>query len=214
MVQIIPSILATSEEQYQKDLSKLSSAPSLKGNWIHIDFADNKFVQNKTIEPEVVVKFPTNFRKEAHLMIFHPKDWIERLVKAGFERIIFHIESEDEPNELIYNIKKMGLGVGIAVKMDTDILRLEPFINKIDLIVVMSIIPGFQGQPFIIQSLDRIKQIRNKNWPVKIEVDGSVNDTDIKAIMDAGTDLAVVGSFLLKGDPEENLEKLWEVIRG
>ncbi len=209
MVQIIPSILATSEEQYQNNLFKLAASSSFKEGWVHIDFADNKFVQNKTIDPEIVGKFPTNFRKEAHLMVSHPKEWIEKLVKAGFERIIFHIESEEDPNKLIDNIRKMGLGVGIAIKMDTDILKLEPFANKIDLIVVMSIIPGFQGQPFIIQSLDRIREMKDNNWPVKIEVDGSVNDKNIKAIIEAGADLLVVGSFLLKGDTEENLEKLW-----
>jgi len=208
MVQIIPAVLAKSEQQYKTDLEKLSSCESLKNGWVHIDFADNKFVQNLTIVPEAIQKFPTNFRKEAHLMVSHPKDWIDKLIEVGFERIIFHIESEDDTDEIIDYIKSKGVEVGLAIKMETPIDKLEPFIKKIDVVLVMSIVPGFQGQPFIPKSLERIKEIKSR-WAVKIGVDGSVKDENVKAIMDVGADNLIVGSFLLKGEVDENLENLW-----
>lgn len=215
MVQIIPAVLATSEQQYQNDISKLSSSESLNGGWVHIDFMDNIFVQNKSIDPEVVSKFPDNFQKEAHLMVAHPKDWVDKLVKAGFKRIIFHIEVEDDILEVIEYIKSKGIEVGIALKNETPIEKLSPFISKIDVILIMGIgEPGFQGQPFIPETLDRISEVKRNNWQVRIGVDGAVSDIDVKEVVASGVDFMIVGSFLLKGDTEENLENLWEIING
>ena len=214
MVQIIPSILATSEDQYQQDLQKLSSSDSLKMGWVHIDFADNKFVQNKTVEPEVIQKFPTNFRKEAHLMVENPLSWIDQLVRSGFERVIFHLESKDNTDECIRKIKEVNLEVGIALKIETPIEKLQPFIAKINTVLVMTIVAGFQGQPFIPQVLDKVRSIKSENWPVRVGVDGAVNDTDVKQIVESGVDFMIVGSFLLEGDVDERLERLWKEING
>lgn len=212
MVQIIPAVLATTEEKYQSDINKLNSSPSLSGSFVHIDFADNEFVQNITIDPGIIQKYPNNFRKEAHLMVVHPKDWIDQLKAAGFERIIFHLESEDDILLVIENIRSKGLEVGLAINKETALERLEPFVDKIDVVLVMSIIPGFQGQPFIPQTLDKVRQIKSNNWPVKVGVDGAVRDSNIKEIVESGVDFVTVGSYLLKGDVEENLEILWEVL--
>lgn len=213
MVQIIPSVLATTEEQYQRDITKLNTSLSLSGGWVHIDFADNEFVQNKTIEPEVIKQSPTNFRKEAHLMVIHPKEWIERLVDAGFERIIFHLESQDNVEELIDYIKNKGLEVGIALKNETAIENLEPFSSKIDVILLMSIVAGFQGQSFIPKTLDKIGVLKAKGWNVKIGVDGSIKDSNIREVVEAGADFVIVGSYFLNGELEENIENIWEALR-
>lgn len=213
MVQIIPAVLSKTEEQYGNDIERLSKCEGLKNGWVHIDFADNDFVPNQTIQPDIVSNYSSNLKKEAHLMVSHPKDWIDKLINAGFERIIFHIEAKDETDEVIDYIKSKGLEVGIAIKMDTPVEKLQPFVDKIDILLVMSIVPGFQGQPFIPESLDRIRDIRLKNWPIQITVDGSVKDENAKAIIEAGADYLIVGSYLLKGDIDENLEKLWEALR-
>ena len=212
MVQIIPAVLAKTEQDYQNNINKLNQSESLSGGWVHIDFADNKFVQNTTIEPSIIQKYPNNFRKEAHLMVNHPKDWIDQLKEAGFERIIFHLESEDDILLVIEDIKNKGLEVGLAINKETALEKLEPFLDKIDLVLVMSIVPGFQGQPFIPQTLDKVRQIKSNNWSVKVGVDGAVRDTNIKEIVESGVDFITVGSYLLKGDVEENLEMLWEVL--
>ncbi len=212
MIQIIPAILESTEEKFKETLARLESCEALKGDWVHIDFADNKFVQNQTIEPEVVSKFPADFKKEAHLMVSHPKEWINRLADAGFERVIFHIESEDAVDEVIDAIKDKEMEVGLAINMDTPLEKIAPFVTLIDIILVMSIVPGFQGQPFIPEALDRIRELKSKNWLVKVGIDGSVKDTNAKDIVDAGADFMTIGSYLLKGDIDENLENLWEII--
>jgi len=234
MVQIIPAVLAISEQQYQEDINKLTASKSLSEGWVHIDFADNIFVRNKTIEPETIQKFPTNFRKEAHLMVAHPKEWIEKLAKAGFKRVIFHIEVEDDIDESIEIIKSKGLEVGLAIKNETPIEKLEPFIDKInrgtvrlrrinrgtvllrkiDIILVMTVIPGFQGQPFIPEALEKVRKIKSQNWPVRVGVDGHVNADNAKEIIRSGVDFMVVGSYLLTGNVGENLESIREAING
>lgn len=214
MIQIIPAVLATTEEQFEKDITKLSSSESLQEGWVHIDFADNIFVQNQTISPEVVAKFPFSFHKEAHLMVSYPKEWIDSLKDTGFERVIFHLESEGNIEKLIEYIKNKGLEVGIAIKNGSDIEKLAPFVEKIDVLLLMSVVPGFQGQVFIPEALEKIRGLKSKGWQVKIGVDGAVKDTNIKEVMEAGADFVIMGSYLLKGNIAENLEKVWEQIYG
>jgi len=214
MVQILPAVLSKTEEQYRQDIERLESCESLKNGWVHIDFADNEFVPNQTVGAEVISKYPTDLKKEAHLMVSHPMDWIDKLVEVGFERIIFHIESKDDAQKVIAYIKSKDLEVGLAIRMDTPLEELEKYKDKLDIILIMSIIPGFQGQSFIPKSLDRIKKLKARNWPCALAVDGAVRDENAKELIEAGIDHLSVGSFLLKGDIEENLEKLWEAING
>lgn len=213
MVQIIPSILATSEEQYQNDLDKLAGSEALKEGWIHIDFADSRFVPNQTVGVEIVEKYPAEFQKEAHLMVSDPRDWIEGLIRAGFKRIIIHVEANKVEDSIDY-AKDQGLEVGLAIKNETDIEKMEEYIDKIDKVLVMTIIPGFQGQPFIPEALDKVKTIKAKNWQVKVGVDGHVSAENAKEIVGSGVDFIIVGSYLLKGNVDENLENLWEAING
>lgn len=213
MFQIIPAILSNTEEDFKRDITRLGAVQSLKDGWVHIDFMDNIFVPNKSIESSVVSKHPVFQHKEAHVMVLLPMEWVDGLVEAGFERIIIHIEAEGI-DECIDYIKEKGLEVGLAINNETSIGRLEPFISDITTILVMSIEPGFQEQPFIPNSLNKIKEIKAKNWPVEIGVDGAVKDDNIKDIISAGADFVIVGSYLLKGDIDENLEHLWEIIYG
>ena len=213
MVQIIPSILSTSEDDYKRDISHYKKSPSLQEGWVHIDFMDNIFVPNKSIKPSVVAKYPISLHKEAHIMVSHPLAWVDNLVMIGFERIIFHIEAGDNIEECIEYIKNKGLEVGLAINNETPIENLQPFVDKIDIVLVMTIVPGFQRQPFIPGALDKVRAIKAK-WRVRVGVDGAVVDTDAKQIVESGVDFMIVGSFLLEGDIEENMEKLWEALNG
>lgn len=216
MVQIIPAILSATEEDFQRDIDRYSSCESLQAGWIHIDFADNKFVPNKTVGLDTIEKFPTELKKEAHLMVEYPLVWVKKLNKLGFKRVIFHIEAKDDTLEVIEKIQKLGMEVGIAINPDTPIKKLAAFITKINLVLIMSIVPGFQGQPFIPESLDKIRkasQLISKNSSLAIGVDGHVTDENAKSIVAAGATQLTVGSFLLKGDIDENLEKIWEKIK-
>lgn len=213
MIQIIPAVLAKTPEDYQKDIAKLKAAASFQEGWVHIDFADNEFVPNQTIGLEVVVQYPINLNKEAHLMVEHPLDWIEKLQKVGFKRVIFHFESKDDLPVVIEAAKKAGMEVGIAINPETPIETLVPYKDKIDQVLVMGIIPGFQGQPFIPATIERIKALKLKDWRIKISIDGAVSDLNARELVEAGVDQLTIGSFLLKGDADASIEKIWEVIQ-
>lgn len=220
MVQIIPAILSTTEEDYERDILRYKEtlllrnkqAFSFKDGWVHIDFMDNIFVPNKSISPSVTTKYNTNLHKEAHLMVSRPLEWVDDLIEADFERIIFHIEAEDIQKCIEY-IKNKGLEIGLAINNGTPIEKIEPFADRLDVVLVMGVVPGLQGQEFIPQTINRVKEtshLRSKgNYSFIIGVDGAVKDGNIKEIVNAGVDFVIVGSYLLKGDIDENLENLW-----
>lgn len=216
MIQIIPAVLATKVTDFERDIFRYQRSQLFKNGWVHIDFIDNIFVPNKSIGVPDLAKYPINLHKEAHLMVVRPEEWIDGLVEAGFERAIFHIEAED--GEVIEYIKGKDLEVGIAVNPTTPIRSLEPFMAKIDTVLIMGVVPGFQRQPFIPETLNRIKEVsrlRSKgNYSFRIGVDGAVKDDNIKEIVRVGADFVVVGSYLLNGDIDENLERLWEGVSG
>ena len=213
MVQIIPAILDKTPEDFRNHIEQLKHAASFQEGWVHIDFADNEFVQNKSIGIDTVLQNPISLNKEAHLMVTHPLQWIDKLKDAGFKRVIFHLESKDDILECIDKIRRLGMEVGIALNIDTPVTELEPFKDKIDLVLIMAVIPGFQGQPFLPEALDKIKALKKLSWSVRISVDGAVRDSNAKQIIEAGVDQLTIGSYLLKGDIDENLENLWEIIK-
>ena len=212
MMQIIPAVLPTTEKDYKDDLSRLERTGIFE--WVHIDFMDNKFVPNQGIDPLVMAKHEFALKKEAHLMVQNPTNWIDKLVKAGFKRVLVHLESDGDKEECLKYAKTKGLEVGLVLKHETPLEQLEPFIPKIDVVLLMGVVPGFQGQPFIEGVLDKVKDFKSRQWSVKVGVDGAVRDTNIKKLVEAGVDFVTVGSFLLKGNIDENLERLWEVING
>jgi ribulose-phosphate 3-epimerase len=214
VIKIIPAILDKTETDFQKHIEQLANSTGFREGWVHIDFADNKFVPNQTIDVDAVSRFPTQLKKEAHLMVARPLEWIGGLKEAGFDRVIFHFEAEDNIDEVIELIKDAGMEVGIAINPETSIEWLEPYKDKIDQVLVMGIVPGFQGQPFIPATIDKIKNLKSKDWPLVISVDGAVRDTNAKDLVQAGADQLVSGSFLLKGEIDENVEKIWEAIHG
>lgn len=213
--QIIPAILAVTEQEYQEKLKKIEDSGAFEDGWIQIDLMDNKFVPNKSIGPEVLSKHQTTLKKEVHLMVNYPENWIDELVKAGVERIIFPVEDEAGIKERIQHIKNHGLEVGLSVDPQTTIAKVTPFVDTIDVLLVMSVNPGFSGQEFIQESLDKIREAakyKQDNPNLIIEVDGGINETVIRRVVEAGAENIVIGEHLIDGDIVENLEKIWENI--
>lgn len=217
MVQVIPAILATTPDQFKENLAKISSTPSLKGGVLHLDFMDGEFVQNRSIILEDLKDIEIKFNKEAHLMVNKPLGWIEQLKNLGFQRVIFHLESEDDTNEVTEKIKNLGMEVGIAINPETPVAKLAPFMSKINKVQLMLIHPGFQGQPILAETLEKIaevKKLKTENgYNFTIAVDGHVNSDDVKKIVKKGAEHLVSGSYLLKGDIDENLEKIWQTLQ-
>lgn len=213
MVQIIPAILATSEKDYQDKLNKIISSGAFQDGWIQIDLMDNKFVQNRSISPEVIGKYPADLKLEAQLMVEYPENWIDELIKAKVDRIVFPVEDNSGIDQRIKHIKNHQLQVGLSINPQTPVAKVEPFVATIDLILVMSVEPGFGGRPFITDSINKVRQVKNHGWPVKIEVDGGINEEVVGQLVEAGADYLVIGSHLVEGDIDENLERIWEKIK-
>lgn len=218
MVQIIPAILAKTPDEFQKDLDKIQFSHIFDGGWVHIDFTDNKFVPNQTIGPEILKKYPTNLKIEAHLMVETPNIWTQALKDSQVKRIIAHIETGTLViDDFISQCKLADIEVGLAIKMETNIRKLQQYFEVVDLILVMSIEPGFQGQPFISNSIERIRQLKsicsNFDKPFIIGVDGHVDSENINSLVEVGAEHLVIGSHLLKGDIRKNVEKIKEALR-
>lgn len=209
MVTIIPAILATTEEQFSQELDLIKSSPSLADGWVHIDFMDGELVETKSVDLEVLKKFDIPFKKEAHLMVKRPQEWIDKLVEVKFDRVIIHLEAEEVGNTL-NELKQKGLVAGIAVNPETELGLLKLYLEDIDVLQIMDIKPGKQGQPFLSSTYDRVKDAAKIFHT--IAVDGGVNDETAAKLVEAGASRLVIGSFLEKGDIEENVEKIWEVI--
>lgn len=218
MVQIIPAILAKTSDEFQKDLDKIQNSHVFDGSWVHIDFADNKFVPNQTVGPEILKKCPTNLKLEAHLMVETPNTWVSLLKDAQVKRAIAHIETGIEViDHFISQCKLADIEVGLAINMETNIIKLQEYFEVADLILVMSIEPGFQGQSFIPNSIERVRQLKsicsNFNKPFIIGVDGHVDKENINSLVEAGAESLVIGSHLLKGDIKTNVEKIKKALQ-
>ncbi len=217
MVTIIPAILATTPDQFKADLEKINRSPSLEQGWLHCDFADGEFVKNKSVGVEVFNQNKISLNLEVHLMVLSPDEWFIKLQQFNIKRVIVHIEVDSQRlQNTIKACKDSGVELGLAIKMETSLEKLEPYWDIIDLVLIMSIEPGFQGQPFKEGALERVKEVKRlrekQGFKFKIGVDGHINDSNIKEAIEAGADNLVVGSYLLNGDIEENVEKLWEKI--
>lgn len=214
MTTIVPAILATTEEEYKQKLDRIKAGPELAEGWVQIDLMDNKFVQNRSIGPDVLVKYPANLSLEAQLMVEYPENWIDELIKIPVARIIFPVEDTEGVEERIKHIKNHGVQVGLSLNPDTGIEAVEPFIQDLDAVLVMSVHPGFGGQEFIPEVLPKIKNLKEMKSNLIVGVDGGISPENAKLVSNAGADYLVVGSHLMEGEISKNLEKFQEAING
>lgn len=181
-------------------------------DYLHLDIMDGNFVENKTWGfNEIVDILPkNNFNLDVHLMVNDLEKYINDFVKLKPEFITFHLEATDNPLEIINLIKKNNINVGISIKPNTDIDDLLPYLNKIDLVLVMSVEPGRGGQKFIINSEQKIQKLfdyrKNNKCDYLIEVDGGINAETIKFCKNC--DIVVVGSYITKNDYKKSIENL------
>jgi len=184
-------------------------------DYLHIDVMDGKFVPDTqfTIKEIIELIEVSNKKIDIHLMVENPISYIEKLLDYDIEYITFHKEIDRDIYSLIDILHKNNIKVGMSIKPDTNVSEIVNYLNKIDLVLVMSVEPGKGGQSFIESSLDKVRELKkiinDNNLNVKIEIDGGVKDTNIKKINDAGVDISVVGSFITKSDDfEYSIKKL------
>ena len=176
-------------------------------HFIHIDVMDGNFVSNEQMNSIIEIKSIEEVSKhflDIHLMVNDPICYIEKFENMNIEFISFHIEVQRDIKNIIDKIHSMGYKVGVAIKPNTDIFVLEKYLDDIDLILVMSVEPGYGGQKFILNTVNRIRDIKKLigDRNILVEVDGGINDETIKMVKDV--DIVVVGSFIVNSDDYSN----------
>ena len=215
MVQIIPSILATTEGEYAQLIKAVNNDEALVDSWVHIDMMDGVDVNNVSVSAVVIKKFPVNLELEGHLMVVKPTDWVRQLSGFGFKRFITPIEiSQSELDQFIEMCKLNNHQVGLSLNPETPVENIREWLDKIDEVLIMSIHPGFGGQEFIPESIEKVKKLRSMAPRMLIGVDGGVTIELVKPLVDAGASNLVVGAKrLIEEGIDETLEKIWETIQ-
>ncbi len=182
---------------------------------LHFDVMDGIFVNNISFGFPVLdaVSKCTDICLDVHLMIASPLKYAERFIKAGADILTFHLESDDQPLDVINSIKKHDVKIGLSIKPATEFEKAIPFLDKIDMLLIMTVEPGFGGQSYIEAMTDKIskakKYITDNNLNVTIQVDGGINEQTAKIAADAGADILVAGNYLFKADSmAEAVEKI------
>ena len=209
MRKVIPSVLTKEPADLERKIRILEPLVEV----IQIDIMDGEFVQNTSVSVEDVQKVNPQKPMEIHLMVKHPLEYVQPFADIGAFRMIFHIESDDDAADVIRKIRQFQMNPGIALNPPTPVKEIEPFLDSVDIVLVMSVNPGLQGQKFIPEVLSKVQSVKQIRPELTVEVDGGVNPETGPAVVDAGVDILNVGSYLFKQLPvEDNWETMQRII--
>lgn len=212
---LAPSVLSADFSMLGKEIETIAKAGA---GVIHLDVMDGNFVPNISFGAPVIasVRKSTEAIFDVHLMIDEPIRYLEDFKKAGADIITIHYEACKDVELTLNEIKKLGVKAGLAISPDTPVDVIKPFLEIVDMVLVMSVYPGFGGQSFIEGSLDKIKAVKEMicdiNREIWLEVDGGIGAANIETVMQAGANVLVAGSAVFKGNRVENVKELSKII--
>ena len=211
-----PSILAADFKVLGQEMKKTEENGAA---YIHFDVMDGMFVPSISFGMPVLASIhdATEQFMDAHLMVQEPIRYVEAFQKAGADYVTVHLEACEDVNTTLDKIHACGMKAGLAVNPETDVKELVPYLEDVEMILIMSVHPGFGGQKFIPESLDKIREVRamlnEKNLETDIQVDGGIYVENVREVLDAGANVIVAGSAVFRGDAGENTAKFMEILK-
>lgn len=206
---IAPSLLSADFSRLGEEVKAVEKAGA---DWLHVDVMDGNFVPNITIGPVIVkaIKEASSIPLDVHLMIARPENYIKDFADAGSDIITFHVEAAESPEKVIDLVRSCGKKVGVSVKPKTDLRSINSVLKLVDMVLIMTVEPGFGGQSFIREVLPKIEKLRSY-YKGDIEVDGGVTPENSNAVIEAGANILVAGTAVFK---EQNYKQALKKLRG
>lgn len=216
MMILAPSMLAADFKELGKEIRTIEENGA---QYLHFDVMDGMFVPSISFGMPVLqsIRPATNLVCDAHLMVTEPIRYVEAFAKAGADLITIHLEACEDVEATIAKIRECGCKVGISIKPATPVSALDNLLDKVDMVLIMSVEPGFGGQKFIPESLDKIAELRNnlneRGLDVDIQVDGGIYTHNVEEVIKAGANIIVAGSAVFNGDVAQNTKDMLEILK-
>jgi len=216
MFHLSPSILAADFTKLGEQIKKVENAG---GDWLHVDVMDGLFVPSISFGMPVIesIRPASNLFFDVHLMVQEPIRYIEDFKKAGADLVTIHYEACEDIAATIAKIRECGMKVGLSINPETDVNVVEKYLKDVDMLLVMSVHPGFGGQKFIPESIDKIKAVRKmineQGLDVDLQVDGGVGIANVREVLDAGANVIVAGSAVFGANTAENTKAFMEILK-
>lgn len=213
-----PSILSADFKKLGEEIIAVEKAGA---QYIHIDVMDGVFVPSISFGMPIIksIRSVTNLIFDVHLMISSPEKYVDEFAKCGADIITIHLETLSTPEQTLKHMKSLGVKVGIAINPETPIQKMEPFLPLVDMVLIMTVNPGFGGQSYIEACTDKIirarkmiDQLSDKNHKIDLEVDGGICKDNLSMVVEIGANIIVMGSAIYDGDPYENAKSYMEII--